>query len=284
MNFFSPAKLNLFFRVLHKRSDGYHEIASIFGAISLGDDLDISLSSSDVITCNDPTIPLGEENLVMKAIHLFRKHSGLSFHAAVQLEKRIPQQAGLGGGSSNAATTLWGLNQLVGTPFSEEELMELGGEIGSDVAFFFSQGCAYCTGRGERVSPLDPFPFPSMVVAKPHAALSTQVVYQETKAERLPPRDVQSVVRSFQEGHPILFNDLEEAAFKIQPQMAVWKDYLITLGFEQVVMTGSGTAFYCLGEVVLSPHKEITFYPVRLLSRKEGEWWHLALGRIELFC
>lgn len=273
MNLFSPAKLNLFFRVLHKRSDGYHEIASIFGAISLGDDLDVSLSSRDSITCNDPTIPLGDENLVMKAIHLFRKQSGLSFHAAVQLEKRIPQQAGLGGGSSNAATTLRGLNQLLGTPFSEKELMELGGEIGSDVAFFFSQGCAFCTGRGEKITPLDPFPFPSIVVAKPHASLSTPAVYRETKAECLPPRDVQSVVRSFQEGHPILFNDLEEAAFRIQPQMALWKDHLRTLGFEQVVMTGSGTAFYCLGEAALPHHDEITFYPVHLLFRKEAEWW-----------
>ena len=275
MKLFSPAKLNLFFKVLQKRTDGYHEIASIFGAISLGDYLHISLAPNDEISCNDPAIPLGEENLIMKAIHLFRKSSLLSFHASVNLEKHIPPEAGLGGGSSNAATTLWGLNELLDSPFSQEQLIELGGQLGSDVPFFFSNGCAHCTGRGEKIEPLPPFPFPSIIVAKPAESLSTPLVYKRTQVELLPPRDILHVIQSFHDGTPIFFNDLEPAAFQIKPQMATWKHHLQALGFNHVVMTGSGTAFFCLGNVPSPSLPNVTFYPTRLLSRKKDQWWSL---------
>ncbi len=275
MKLFSPAKLNLFFKVLHKRSDGFHEIASIFGAISLFDTLHLSLASLDSITCNDPSIPLGEDNLVMKAIHLFRKRSSRSFHASVNLEKRIPIEAGLGGGSSNAATILWGLNQLLDKPFTEEQLMEMAGEIGADVSFFFSKGCAFCTGYGHKVESLTPFPFPPIVVAKPKAALSTAAVFKQTRVEDLPKRDLPSVIQSFREGAPTFFNDLEAAAFQIKPQMATWKKKLQILGYDHVVMTGSGTSFFCLGGPRSPTLPEFTFYNAHLLQRKRDAWWSL---------
>src|SRR5262249_13981075 len=103
----SPAKINLFLRILGKRPDGYHELASLFQAIDLADTIHFSLSDADHLTCTDPAIPVDRSNLIWKSVNLFRRKTGLNFHLKIHLEKKIPHQAGLGGGSSNAATTLW---------------------------------------------------------------------------------------------------------------------------------------------------------------------------------
>jgi 4-diphosphocytidyl-2-C-methyl-D-erythritol kinase len=137
MRFFSPAKLNLFFRVLYKREDQYHEIASLFQAVSLGDFLSIEMSEEDVLSCNDLSLLCDRSNLIMKALDLFRKKTGIKIAVKVHLEKNIPLQSGLGGGSSNAATTLWGLNELCGRPASLRQLQNWSSEIGSDIPFFF---------------------------------------------------------------------------------------------------------------------------------------------------
>src|ERR1700733_15970617 len=108
----SPAKLNLFLRIVRRRPDGYHDLASLFQTVSLADTLHFSLSERDQLTCTDPALLTDHTNLVLKAVDLFRKKTGLSFGLKIHLEKHIPYQSGLGGGSSNAATTLWALNQL----------------------------------------------------------------------------------------------------------------------------------------------------------------------------
>ncbi len=118
MKLFSPAKLNLFLRVLSKRKDGYHEIASLFQAIDFGDILTFALSDKDKLTSSDPSIPHDRSNLIFQAADQFRRQTGLHFGLEVDLEKKIPTQSGLGGGSSNAATTLWALNELHGRPVS----------------------------------------------------------------------------------------------------------------------------------------------------------------------
>lgn len=152
----SPAKVNLFLRVLGKRPDGYHELASLFQAIDLADTLHFTLSKHDHLTCTDPAIPLDNTNLIWKTVHLFRRKTNHQFPIHIHLEKNIPIQAGLGGGSSNAATTLWALNELLNTHIPSETLTAWAGEIGSDVPFFLSTGTAYCTGRGEIVKSLPP--------------------------------------------------------------------------------------------------------------------------------
>ena len=165
----SPAKGNLFFRVLRKRSDGFHEIASLYTALSLVDTLSLSRAKRDAY--NRP-----ELDLVTKARDLFRKKTGICDPVAVHLEKRIPMGAGLGGGSSNAATMLYGMNQLLGSPVSEATLALWGAELGSDVPFFFSHGAAYCTGRGEIVR--DAEWEEGCWIAKPKAMLKTPDVYR----------------------------------------------------------------------------------------------------------
>lgn len=263
--FYSPAKINLFFRVLRKRSDGYHEIASLFQAIDLYDRIFITKASIDSLTSSDPELSCGSDNLVMKALALFRSRFPFSFGVSIHLEKRIPSQAGLGGGSSNAATILWALNELSGRPAALEELIEIGAKIGSDVPFFFSLGTAYCTGRGENLSPFAlPHPI-SGWIAKPPFGLSTPLVYQETRVSELIDRDPLLSLGSY----PAFYNDLEPAAFRLEPCLLDFKKELERQGFHSITMTGSGTAFFCIGG---NPDKK-ELIPFRGVFRDATDWY-----------
>ena len=179
-------------------------------------------------------------------------------------------QAGLGGGSSNAATALWALNQWTGEPATIEELRNIGSKIGSDVAFFFSSGTAYCTGRGEI---LEPFPDLSIdgYLAKPGFGLSTPLVYRETRVDELPDIDPKIARDSFLTAAPQFFNDLEKAAFRIEPRLIQFKEQLLSLGFQTVSMTGSGTAFFCLKGAPKSAI--IHFIPFCSLNRPLNAWY-----------
>lgn len=130
----SPAKINTILKVLGKRQDGYHEIFSIMQAVSFFDTITIKLAAKDTFTCSDATLRMDGANLVVKAVELFRKTTNIDQPLSIHLEKRIPQGAGLGGGSSNAATTLFGLDELFKTQL---DLLSLGACLGSDVPFFF---------------------------------------------------------------------------------------------------------------------------------------------------
>ena len=156
----SPCKLNLFLRILKRRDNGFHDLASLFQAISLADHLHFSKLDSwalkDELTCSDATLEIDDSNLVTRALNLMREKTGVNAYFKVHLEKNIPMQAGLGGGSGNAATAMYAFNNLCGSPASNDEMKKWSGEIGSDITFFFSTGTAYCTGRGEAVEPLPP--------------------------------------------------------------------------------------------------------------------------------
>lgn len=248
--YLSPAKLNLNFQVLYKREDGYHEIASLYQAIDLFDRLFFSLSARDELTCSGIQIPTDHSNLIVQALTLFRTVCTVP-PLKIHIEKKIPTQAGLGGGSSNAATTLFAINELLNQPLSKKQLIELASQIGSDVSFFFSSGTALCTGRGEIFedqvlsAPLKGY------LAKPHFGLCTKTVYQSVK-----------ITQPHQRGE--FFNDLEAAAFTVEPQLAKIKRTLLSM-FKQVVMTGSGSAFFCL-EGAPKPMEGVTFIPFRSIN------------------
>jgi 4-diphosphocytidyl-2-C-methyl-D-erythritol kinase len=141
----------MFLRIVRRREDGFHDLASLFHVIDLGDDMTFSLltagSTSDQLTCNFPDVPTDESNLVIKALNLFRSKTGATERFHVDLVKRVPHGAGMGGGSGNAATTLWAANEMCSRPATPEQLLKWSGEIGSDISVFFSSGAAYCTGR-----------------------------------------------------------------------------------------------------------------------------------------
>lgn len=273
----SPAKINLFLRVLSRRLDGYHELASLFQTIDLSDTLHLQLAKDDSLVCTDQELPTDDSNLVSKAARLFRAKTGVRHGLSVYLEKKIPIQAGLGGGSSNAATTLWGFNELCGRPATEEQLISWAGEIGSDVAFFLSQGTAFCTGRGEVLRPLPPLNPIYLWIVKPPKGLSTPQIYGRLKADQLQQRDPEEALKTFRTSYPTYFNDLEIPAFEAMPELAELKAQLYASGFRNVLMSGSGSSFFCIGDGVLPTLPGYLSCATQYINRKPNSWYTRGL-------
>ena len=172
----APAKVNLTFEALGRRADGYHEVRTVLHAISLADeiafapadDLRFAVESPDAgARSSAASAPAGDDNLVLRAARLLRREAGVKAGATIRLRKRIPVAAGLGGGSSDAATTLRGLRRLWGLDLDADALRELAAQLGSDVPFFVTGGAALAEGRGERLTPLPPAQGGVVVMASP---------------------------------------------------------------------------------------------------------------------
>ncbi|MFP3043671.1 4-(cytidine 5'-diphospho)-2-C-methyl-D-erythritol kinase [Treponema primitia] len=188
----APCKINLHLRVKGRRSDGFHELESIFLALAYGDTLHFELGDAggaDEFLVEDKRPRLGEEipregNIVLKALDLFRVRSGLDRPLRIRLEKRIPLGAGLGGGSSDGASTLLALNELAGTPFDKTGLLQAAAELGSDVPFFLLGGAAYVTGRGEHIRPIEGPPEFEVVLVNPGFPSNTAKAFRLLDAHR----------------------------------------------------------------------------------------------------
>ena len=271
--FLSPAKLNLFFKVLSKRSDGFHEIASLYSAVSLFDTLSFETSDKDNFSSNLKSMLLiGKNNLVLQARDLFRLTTGCLQPLRIHLEKKIPAQKGLGGGSSNAATTLFAMNSMFHSPLSLFELAHLGAKLGSDVSFFFSTGLAYCTGRGELFSDVEIDAFPKLYIAIPKVhALSTEKVYGVCLKKLKNDISPLNLLNSNIKGEWQFQNDLEGSAFTICPELKGLKRELMK-HYAKVSLTGSGSAFFCMGEKVPFNHDDVEIVPVDL-CRRSSLWY-----------
>jgi 4-diphosphocytidyl-2-C-methyl-D-erythritol kinase len=274
LQLFSPAKINLFLRVVSKRADGYHNLSSLFQAVTLGDTLTLAYASQDSFTCSNPHLLLDYTNLVVKARDLFRAKTGSKQAFSIHLHKRIPMQAGLGGGSSNAATVLWGCNQLMGGHLLDAQLSQWGADLGSDVPFFFSQGTAYCTGRGEEVQRVDGLASQQVWIVKPEEGLSTPEIFQQFQLKNpISADELSQDLPRFIQGNLSYFNDLEAAAFKVKPSLVMLKNQLLQHGFHTVLMSGSGSAFFCLGEATLPDQLPLTHFSVQYCRRSPLEWY-----------
>lgn len=275
-SYISPAKVNLFFRVLGKRADNYHEIASLYSAVGIYDRIEIVESESDSFWCSDSAVPTDSSNRIIKALHLFREKTEIYKPVQIELTKAIPMQAGLGGGSSNAATALFAFNQLFDNPLTDRELQELGSRIGSDEAFFYSSGLAFGCGRGEILEDVDSELPESIVIAMPNDLfLETRHVYDQCIANESTNLDPSEMIKRYVDDYKIAANDLESAAFRVLPTLKEVKQELIELGFDHVVMTGSGSAFVCYGDVESPKMDGITFYQVPFLKRIKDCWYEL---------
>lgn len=245
----APAKVNLFLDVLGKRPDGYHDLATLLVAVDLQDRLTLHRADSLSMTCDDPHLSCGPDNLVLKAAERLRRHVNHSGGALIHLEKRIPMQAGLAGGSSDAAATLKGLNELWGLSLPNEELARLGADVGSDVPFFFAPGAAWCTGRGERVEPVKlgrPLDF---VLASPGVGLSTAEVFRRVRIEA--PADGSELRRAVERGDVDeigrrLFNRLQGPAEELAPAVRDAFERLRAANPAGCLMTGSGSTVFAL--------------------------------------
>lgn len=287
---FSPSKINLFLRVVRRREDGYHDLASLFHVIDLGDSLAFTPlpgASQDELTCNMEGVPTDSSNLVIKALDLFRRKTGVSNFYNIDLEKVVPHGAGLGGGSGNAAAALWAANELSGRPATDQQLSEWAGEIGSDISVFFSNGAAYCTGRGEVVEDVKP-PLPldtPLLLVKPPEGLATPDVFRALDLNSRSTADPLNLLARLGEGRAtpeLCVNDLEPPAFSKMPALLALKERLIKEGgdrFSAVFMTGSGSTIVCVGSdeapAFLSEpqYKNLFVAPARLIARKPGGWY-----------
>ena len=251
----TPAKINLFFEVLGKRSDGFHEILSIAVPVKLSDTLTVEPTANPCIRfecAGNDAVPDDDTNLVVKAVKLLQKRFGIKQGAAITLLKRIPVQAGLGGGSSNAAAALRLACQIWNLAISDAELMSIAAELGSDCPLFFYDVPTLSTGRGERIQPLPPIPALWFVLLKPPEGLSTAQVYAECR----PPyegRKPDELMDAMSDGNVqkigrLLFNRLEVPVQKIWPRFGEVKQQLSESGCISCQMTGSGTAFFGLCE------------------------------------
>jgi len=260
----APAKLNLFFEVLGKRRDGYHEIETLMVPVDLYDTLyfkeepsgQVSLDCQRVSgrwASNGPEpmeVPKGAANLVVQAVKLLRRRAGLRRGAVLRLVKRIPIAAGLGGGSADAAAALVAANTGWGLNWPQTRLARLAAELGSDVPFFLRRGPAICRGRGEQVQPVSGLTLLHFVVVRPPEGLSTPDVYGACRPAQQP-RRVQPVVDALARGNlaetgRLLFNRLQPAAKRLSPWIERLENLLARQDCLGNLMTGSGTCYFGL--------------------------------------
>lgn len=241
----SPAKINLSLRLLGKRPDGFHEIDTLMTKLpGLADEITITPAREFSFTCSDPGLPTDGSNLVVKATMALSEKSGhpLPFH--IHLEKHIPHGAGLGGGSSNAATTLLALNGQLENPLPASELHTLAAALGSDVPFFLYAGAARCTGRGEIITAAPAPPSHPLILFKPAFSVSTLDAYRHClEAEPLP--GIPYAPQHY--GGLSLVNDLEKPVFAKHRYLAELKDWLLKRrDTKAAVMSGSGSTMFAV--------------------------------------
>ncbi|HEY2614108.1 MAG TPA: 4-(cytidine 5'-diphospho)-2-C-methyl-D-erythritol kinase [Chthoniobacterales bacterium] len=245
MQLFAPAKINLSLQIKGVREDGFHEIETLMAPISLADRLIIERAgdkSEIEFSCDDPSLPADENNLVVRAANLFRQENDIAGGMRIALQKKIPHGAGLGGGSSDAASTLLGLNELFGTGLSQKDLIALGAEIGSDVPFFILQSPALCRGRGELVRPVTLQSNFRLLLLKPDFGVTTAWAYGKWKSSR----ELSDVDYAPQEFSGIRFmNDLERAVFEkfiVLSYLKTWLRFQPEVG--AALLSGSGSTVF----------------------------------------
>lgn len=241
----APAKLNLALRVLGKREDGFHEIGTIMVKLpGLMDQLDFQKADRFSFSCDEPALPTDETNLVVKATRAFQSASGMPCDYSLHLKKSIPHGAGLGGGSSDAAATLHGFNQLHGYPLAVDALMKLAENLGSDIPFFLRSGAARCTGRGEKIEQLPSPPALRVMLFKPGFGVATADAYSRWQDSlHLPGIHYEPQT----EAGLLLFNDLERPVFQKHRFLAELKQWLLSRR-ETVaaLMSGSGSTVFAI--------------------------------------
>ena len=238
----APAKINLVLRVGPRREDGYHDIVSLIARIDVTDTIIVAPATRTSVTC--PDIP-GGDTLVTRILTDFRRaarHDG-GFH--VGIAKRIPVGAGLGGGSSDAATALLAANDLAGSPLDQPELEAIAAQIGSDVPFFLGAPVAVARGRGEIVTPAPALPTCAVAVAYPGRALSTREVYDAYRPLGPVDRTVEAPA-TLADLAAIVSNDLGPVAEHLEPACKVLREALLERGAAAATVSGSGSAVFGL--------------------------------------
>lgn len=267
----SPAKLNLYLKVINKRPDGYHNIVTLFERINLFDRIRLTSNKSGKIsvTCNHPQVPIGPKNLVYKVARLLKEKYQISEGIAIDIDKTIPVAAGLAGGSTNAATVIMGLNRLWKLNLSRAEMVDIASQIGSDVPFFiYDTSWALGTQRGNHIQPFKINRELWHILVVPKIKMQTPKVYshiriptndnlakkvEATDTNMLTKKrdDVNILVHKLRTSNIIsisslLYNDLEKIVVQICPRINQLKERLKSLNAKGVTVSGSGPSVYGL--------------------------------------
>ncbi len=268
------AKINWILRVLGRRTDGYHELHTIFQTITLHDSITFKLSEDEriTLTCDEPSIPLDESNLIVRAGCALRESYNIKQGAVIHLEKRIPTKAGLGGGSSDAAITLIALAHLWQVEFEKHALEEMAARLGADVPFFLTGGTALGRGLGTEISALEDAPEAYLVIVKPQAEVSTAEAYKALSAPALTKVGGDIILSSsrppahFSDSLPdSLINDFEPVIYGQQPEIMLARDALMKAGARGAGLAGSGACVFGIFENVEAQERA-----AKVLSSKTG--------------
>ncbi|OQX61028.1 MAG: 4-(cytidine 5'-diphospho)-2-C-methyl-D-erythritol kinase [Desulfococcus sp. 4484_241] len=250
MKVLSPAKINLFLHVTGKRKDGYHELFSLMCPVSVFDEITLEIKKKEGITtkCDHSDVPSDESNLAHRAAALFFETTGIKSGLSITIKKNIPVCAGLGGGSSNAASVLLHLNKHFKNPVSTKDLIRLGASIGADIPFFLYGKPAIATGIGDLLTPYSMIPNAPIVLVRPAISISTAKVYKSYNLT-LTNNEKNSTVLSFTKESRLdfakhLVNDLEKVTALIYPEIGEAKKELMRLGAIGALMSGSGPTVF----------------------------------------
>ncbi len=249
----APAKINLTLDVLYKRPDHYHEVEMIMTTVDLADRIGLELRNDGhiKITSSNSIVPDDERNLAYQAAQLLKDTYGIQMGVSITIDKEIPVAAGLAGGSSDAAATLRGLNQIWGLNLPLDTLAELGAKIGSDVSFCVYGGTALATGRGEKIQHIPAPPTCWVVLAKPKIGVSTASVYGGLNLNEVEHPNTKQMIRAINEGNYDLMckslgNVLESVTFELHPEVVMIKEQMKKFGVDGVLMSGSGPTVFGL--------------------------------------
>jgi len=244
----APAKVNLYLKIIRKREDGYHDLATLMQRISLYDELIFKPANGGgiVLHCPLTNLPEDSNNIVYRAAAVFLRKAPFPEGIDITINKSIPVAAGLGGGSSNAATTLMTLNELAGHPLSRETLMEMGASLGADVPFFILEQTAWAHGIGDRLEAVSDAPHLFFLLVNPGFELSTRDVYEGLNL-RLTKETIHYSIPRFFERHDVimeLHNDLEKVSINLHPVLKEIKTLLLSHGASGALMSGSGPTVF----------------------------------------
>lgn len=249
----APAKINLSLDVLHKRTDGYHEVRMVMTTIDLADRLELSEHDKDEIKVisHNRFVPDDSRNLAYQAASILKRRYDVKKGVTISITKSIPVAAGLAGGSSDAAATLRGLNKFWGLGLSMDTLAEIGAEIGSDVSFCVYGGTAVATGRGEKIQHIDAPPHCWVILAKPTIGVSTADIYRNLSLDSVKHPNVDGMIDAIQSKDfdgicSKVGNVLEDVTLQLYPEVAHIKEQMKKFGADAVLMSGSGPTVFGL--------------------------------------